>query len=105
MFPLLPIRELKYLPMHGCQGEFRESGKCSPGPCGLLATWRFPKTGDPFILPQTTVGPRYPSSTLFPFLLWGLLINLNIKEKGALIIKGLLGNPGSHSKDWKRDML
>ena len=35
---------------------------------------------------------RYPSSTLLPFLFWGLLMKLNSRKKGTLIIKGLLGN-------------
>ena len=36
--------------------------------------------------------PRYPSSTLFPFLFGGLLVKLNIRKKGTPIFKGLLGN-------------
>ena len=34
---------------------------------------------------------RYPSSTPFPFLFWGLL-KLNVRKKGSLIIRVLLGN-------------
>ena len=34
---------------------------------------------------------RYPSSALFPFLFWGLL--MNIRKKGTIVIMmGLLGN-------------
>ena len=35
---------------------------------------------------------RWPSSTLLPLLVWGPLIKPNIKKKGTLIVKGLLGN-------------
>ena len=37
---------------------------------------------------------RYPSSTLFPFIFWGLLSKAEYQEKKCtLIIKGLPGNP------------
>ena len=35
---------------------------------------------------------RFPSSTLLPFFFWGPLLKPNCGKKGALIIKGLLGN-------------
>ena len=34
----------------------------------------------------------YPSSTLFPFLLWGLLIRAEHSEQRHPIVKGLPGN-------------
>ena len=34
---------------------------------------------------------KYPSSTLFPFLFWGLLVTVeHSKKKSTLVIKGLL---------------
>ena len=43
--------------------------------------------------PKKFIGdPRFLSSTLLPFLVWGLLIKPNSREKGTLIIKGLLRN-------------
>ena len=37
---------------------------------------------------------RYPSSTLFPSYIGVSLLELNRREKGTLIIKGLLENLG-----------
>ena len=43
-------------------------------------------------LNPTPLRPRYPSSTLFPFLFGGLLVNS--RKKGNLYYIGLLGNLG-----------
>ena len=39
--------------------------------------------------------PRYPSSTLLPFLFWVSSLKLNNRKKGTLTINGLLGNLGT----------
>ena len=51
----------------------------------LMKEYALNPTRDPTIA-------RVLSSTLLPFLFWGLLINQNSKNKGTLIIKGLLRN-------------
>ena len=43
---------------------------------------------------------RFLSSTLLPFLVWGLLIKPNSGKKGTLIIKGLLRDLGL--ENWKQ---
>ena len=41
---------------------------------------------------------RFPSSTLLPFYLGGLLLKPSIRKKGTLMIKGLLGEPRLREK-------
>ena len=51
-------------------------------------------------IPSVLTNPTYPSSILFPpFYIWGVsLFKLNIRKKGALFNKSLLGNLEPHGR-------
>ena len=43
--------------------------------------------------PKALLKTRYRSSTLFPFYFVVSLLELNIRQKGTLIVRGVTGRP------------